>query len=477
MVIYDLWQADDGYSVQGEELHGDVHEWPPPKPGKALTLRLEELTHFDVNARVYARNRNILRLGKARQRPDIQHLEVHYTCCIDKQLRLLIQDLFSCDHRTWISFTMHAINGFADFFTRPPPLEDFEHLFVALRHVHVLNLNSCPWFRGHGLDSILKIIPQFDNLQQLRLQGWQLDQVSADALVEAFNACAHTHNSNKITLLSLRSCAFLGDTAFFRCVHGLLALTHLRTLNISYCNLHDTQVIQMVHQLRNHPSLQALHLGGNECVSPLSIDHIADWLRCKSCRLTDLNLRALWISYSDDGLLQRRVDLSTLYEALGSCQTLQHLVLSENYLEDGDIKLLSRSVRKISGLSHLDVGDNPFSEQGAAQLFHLVKGHSPLESLRFENAYVPYTSSEAIRIQISINYFNNRLKRARAPIPLALWSKIIPCLQHVSHEHSCGTDISGDMIYYFLTSSTGDDGLMLLFQMAEQDRPKLKKNS
>ena len=85
MVIYDRWDADDGYSLQGEELNADVADWSPPNNKTLHTLRLEELTQYDVAERIETRERNLIRLNEAKRRADIAHLEVHYTCCVDKK--------------------------------------------------------------------------------------------------------------------------------------------------------------------------------------------------------------------------------------------------------------------------------------------------------------------------------------------------------------------------------------------------------
>ena len=70
MAIVDVWHADDGYSIQGEELSIKIKDWPEPEQAKYLTLRLEELTQFEVNERIKARERNLLRLDQAKKRKE-----------------------------------------------------------------------------------------------------------------------------------------------------------------------------------------------------------------------------------------------------------------------------------------------------------------------------------------------------------------------------------------------------------------------
>ena len=460
MVIYDLWHADDGFSVQGEELDGDVRCWPRPKNGKSLTLRLEELTHFDVSTRIEARSRNLLRMQRAKERQDINHLEVHYTCCIDAKHRKAIEDLLLCDTRKWISFTMNGVNGIADLYARPAPLEDLGTLFMALRSVEILNLNSSPCFRGHGLDAILKTIPFYSNLRELRLQGWQLDRVSVDSLGKALQDSP----ASKISLLSMRSCAFLGNSVFNELLEILETMAYLKTLNLSYCNLQDWHIMSLVQKLKAHESLQCLHIGGNECLTPASVQAVADWVGSESCNLYDLNLRALWVSYSEEGLLRRPVDFSCLYNAIARNTSLRRLIFSENYVEDEDmVRLVDAFVQKGS-LAHVDVGENPFSEKGALVLLDYLKRCPSLESVRFENLCIPYQCADAIKMQARVHFFEQRI--SSAGVPLSLWPAIFSHLHNGNGDSSYTNDDSPDLIYHFLQTTTGDNGLPLSFRIA-----------
>jgi Ran GTPase-activating protein (RanGAP) involved in mRNA processing and transport len=471
MVIYDLWHPDDGYSVQGEELDSDVNDWPTPSSDKSLTLRLEELTHFDISTRIEARSRNLLRLQKAKSRNDINHLEVHYSCLADQKHRIAVEELLNCDKRKWVSFTMHGINGIADLYSRPVPLEDLSSLFVALRSVQVLNLFSLPWLRGHGLDAILKTIPLYTNLKELRLQGWQMDQVSITALVEALQ---DINSSDKVslTLLSLRSCTFLGERSFHEVVDLLATAKHLQTLNIGYCNLQDAHIVYLIQKMRKHQSIQCLHIGGNDCLSPTSVQVIADWLASETCSLRDLNLRALWAAYSEEGLLQRPVDLSVLFDAVRRNFTLERLILSENYLEDDDVRKLVDAILGRGSLTHLDLGDNPFTEEGASSLLMLARNCHSMDSIRFENVYVPYDCTDAIKAQTTINLFGNRLSKTSATVPLTLWPSIIPCL-HSAGDQSYTNEASPDLIYHFLQTTTGEFGLPLSLQLVAKERTNI----
>jgi hypothetical protein len=464
MAIYDRWRADDGYSIQGEELGIDVADWPPPCDNKFLTLRLEELTHHAVNLRIEARTRNLARLSEAKQRTDIAHLEVHYTCCGDKIQRDALEALLNSNQRKWLSFTLQGINGISDFYARSASLEDLNSLFLALRTVEVLNLHSCILGRGHGLEAILKTIPLLLNLRELRLQGWQMDTVSVLSLLEGLQE----QDSKAVTLLSLRSCSFMGEDTFSQVVSGFGSISQLRTLNLSYCNLGDTDIIPLVQSLKEHPSLEYLHIGGNHCVSPDSVDAIAGWINKDSCKLRDLNLRALWIGYSEEGLLQRLVDLTMIFESLRKNKSLQSLILSENYLENEEVSKLAKALQRKDTLSHLDLGDNPFTEKGAETIFRLVCACSLLESVRFENHFMVYRCAEAIKTQSRSNYVDRRLGNNAINTPLAVWPRILSHVQECDGERFYSNEGSPDIIFHLLRSTTGKFGLPLSYRLGIQ---------
>lgn len=460
IAIYDVWDADD--NPQGKELDIDVADWPPPGEKKLFTLRLEELTHFDIQARIEARERNLLRLVAAKQRADIAHLEVHHTCCADKVHRDALEHLLNFDRREWLSFTIHGINASSDFYTRPVSLEELSSLFLALGAVRALNLHSCALNRGHGLEAILKTIPFLPQLRQLRLQGWQMDRVSIDTLIEAL----HTQKSKAVTLLSLRSCSFLGEDTFSSLVNGFSSIEQLQTLNLSYCGLRDNDIIAVVRSMKVHPCIERLHIGGNTCVTTESVEAIAEWVKQESCKLQDLNLRALWINFSDDGLLQRLVDLALLFESLSVNTSLKKLTFSENYMENEEMKRLATALRDNSMLSYLDTGDNPFQEEGAEALLSLVRNCPTIESIRFENHYMMYECAEKIKGLVRFNYVDRRLLRYPLNIPMPLWPFALSKVQEGCGERFYSDTAGPDVLFRLLQASTGDFGLPLSLRIA-----------
>jgi hypothetical protein len=467
MAIVDVWHADDGYSVQGEELSFDVADWPAPDANNNnfFTLRLEELTQFEVEARIQARERNLIRLKEAKQRKDIQHVEVHYTGCNDDIQCQALHDLLAFDDREWGSFTLQGVNSMNDFYTKPTSLESLCSLFLALKEVKVLNLYSCSaQHRGHGLEDILKTIPHLTNLTDLRLHGWQMDRVSTTSLIESIQE----QESKSIQLLSLRSCCFLGEDTFQQLVDGFGAIEQLHTVNLSYCSLRDNDITRLVDKLKSHPSLECLHIGGNDCISPDSVDAIAGWLEDESCKIRDLNLRALWIGFCEEGLMQRFVDLTNLFQSVGANRTLQSLTLSESYLENMDVEKLCSAVEQKDDLIYLDIGDNPFSESGAKLLLDLVRNGSCIESVRFENIFIPYKCAGSIKLLARWNYLDRRLVNKSANVPLSLWPQAFATVQSDYKGRYDSTDFSPDIIFRFLNTSSGEFGHPLSYRMANQ---------
>lgn len=462
-LFYDKWSADDGYSVQGEELDIDVADWPTAQNDTHLTLRLEELTHYEISARVAARERNLKRLSAAKSRPDVAHLEIHYTCCVDNIQRKALEDLFLCDGRSWLSVTVQGINGFGDLYAKPTSLESMPSLFLAMKNVKILNLHSCTLNRGHGLDEILRTIPFLQSLKELRLIGWQMDGVSILTLIE----CLGAQESQLVSLLSLRSCHFLGEETFRKLVEGLGSIDQLKTLNLSYCDLVDHHLVYLMKSLKGCSSLEHLHIGGNECSTTGSVAVLSDLIQHERCMIKDLNLHGLWLGFSEEGLLQRTVDISDLFQAMAKNSSLQRLTLSENYLENGDISLMTKALQqKKSGIKFLDIADNPFGEEGAKAILQMTRNCPTLESIRFENHFMNYKCTEAIRTYTRFNYVENRLLRPEDPIPLFLWPTILSSVQRRCGDRYCTDGEASDVLLRLLRSPVGETSLPLNFSLA-----------
>ena len=458
MVVYDEWEAENGCYAQGKEVGDNVGDWPTPTECKSLTLRLGEVAPFDVEKRRQSQARDTIRLQAARDRADVTHLEVHYTC-VDKFIISALVELLTCDQREWQSFTLKGVNEMGDFFASPVAMEDFGPVFEALRNVKSLNIYSCTLSRGHGLEGILKRIQNMPQLSELRLRGWQIDSASMQELLNSLQI----QTGNTFKLLSLRSCYFAGTDTFEGLVDGLKDLSHIQTLNLSYCELGDYEVSYLVSALRTFASLQCLHIGGNECMSMNSVDALASWIR-STTTLRDLNLRGLWIGFSQ-GQVQRLVDISSFFDSLHDNSSLRVLTLSENYLASIDLKKLAAALEGNSTLTVLDLSHNHFEEEGANALLQIVQQSPSLEIVRFENHFCRYRCNDEIKMHAHFNWVNHRLLQ-RKDIVTTIWPKALARIQEKCDDRHHARDCLPDVLFRLLRSPSGESGTPLVVSAA-----------
>lgn len=495
---------DDG-NITFKELPMDPREWPNMTKDTNISwsLRLEEWTHFDHTSRKDSQRRNVRRLEQATTattKRRIDQLHLHYSVCLDPSQRRAIINFMENNFTNIKSVTMMGMHGgMVDWYSRPISAEDLAPLLYSFRKVTCLHLYSCPWSRGgHGLDALSKYLAEFTNLKELRLQGWQWDQVAINEWKAGLRN-GESHHKNAVEVLSLQSCSFHGDGVVEDMIQSIARdFPQLITLNMSYCNLTDDSVVELVETLQQNdaPCLANLHIGGNDCVEETSVAAIGSWLQQKNCSLINLNLRALWVSYSEDhGLLHRPVQLCPLYDGLCQNSTLRHLSLAENNLDDSEIAQLLQSLQDRSiCLKHFDVGDNPFSSQGAHRLLdwilHNENQTSKLESIRFENPYLTYTIAPLIHLQVGIHTYQSRLKSTPTPTTLPMWPGILESFgdgsqnhhedgmtgrrqgdnEGTSHRINMGGDTpkipQEDLIFHFLRATSGKFGLSLILRIA-----------
>jgi len=541
-MMKDVWIRDIPRSKRRPELPMDVNEWKTTSSIRKMTtaknnnnnkknqmmgcdddddgggwvLRLEEWTQYDHNIRGDVQRRNIQRLQKAMETYDdeegiqekscvnVQHIQLHYSVCLDPLQRRAIIDLLESKER-WGSITMTGMMyGMMDWYSRPITSEEeegMESLFYAFRTVQCLNLYSCQWFRGYGLDILCKFLPNYIHLEELRLHGWQWDRVSFNAfqnsLQQKKKIPTTTRSSSLFKLLSLQSCTFQAERVIQDMIQCLSTdLPMLETLNVSYCNLSDDDIVCLVEQFQQQQeentmmiNLRHLHLGGNHCTSVTSVNAISEWIKKDTCPLMDINLRALWVAYSEEhGMLERPISLSQLYETLEINTSLKSLNLSENMLDNTDISQLMTSLKRRSiPLIHLDIGDNPFSSEEVSRsiLDFVSNGRTTttpgLKSLRFENPYLTYQDAPLIHFHIRYQWYHHRIQtvpsaRFRSP-PLSSWPCILSSLANHHHHHHDQDDVvvgpcvnptsPEDLIYSFLQSTTGTNGHILGYRIAK----------
>jgi len=291
-----------------------------------------------------------------------------------------------------------------------------------------------------------------------------MDRVSTSSLFENIG----NSESNSIETLSLKSCCFIGDETVEKLVEGLPQIEKLHTLNLGFCNLQDADIIQLSQQLQSMPSVQNLHIGGNNCLEQESVNSISQWLSDESCQLQDLNVSSLWIGFSEEGLLQRFVDLIPLFRGVAENRSLQSLTLADNHIENIEIKELCYAMKKREDLIYLDIAENPFNEIGAEALRDFVQQATSMKGIRFENKYLQYRNTETIKFLVQWNSLSSRLGEGCKSMPLSLWPLAFARFKSDLNNRYDQTDYSADAIFRLLHTLNGEFGHPLSFRIATQ---------
>ena len=457
---------------EDDVLDFDISHWPAQVNGRTFTLKLEGLTYGGVEGESRSRLRNMFRLEEAKKREDIVNLSIHYSCCIDGPLLEAIMGFLKCKSREWISFTMTGINEVGNLYSHVEFSAELQSLLQALKQIRVLKLHSSNINTGHGLEVMLKEVPSLSNLEELHLEGWEIDRISATTLINSLEDNSH----RSIRLLSLRSCRFLGENTFPMVCVGLKGAENLSTLDLSYCSLCDTEIIPLVGLVKAHPSIQFLDLEKNNCQNQSSLDVVAEWIGEDDCKLQGLNVGTLWAGFSEDGLLVRFVDPKPFFSALTKNTSLRYLNVSGNYLDNKDIQQLTQSLSSQNwscALRSLDVGVNPFDEKSALSLLQFVRENPTIQTLELENPFIKYKCAQLIKIQTEANFFGSFIQKSE-DIPLSLWPTVIARVQKGQKPKRSKdvSELSTDHIYRLLRSSSGSYGKQLSFRIALQSQRK-----
>ena len=465
-MIIETWNQNYGNE---EILDFDISNWPSPVAGCFQTLKLESVIDCDSEGKNRSRTRNLIRLKKAQEREDIVNLSIHYGCCMDNIQLNAITRLLTCDKRCWVSFTMVGINDTGNFYSPRTCSEELKYLLQGIKHVRILRLRSSTLNRGHGLELLLGRIPYFTGLEELHLEGWQIDHISASTLIKSLGY----NTEESIHVLSMRSCRFMGENSFGIFCSGLKFIRHLNSLDVSYCNLDDNDIIPLIRTIKRHPGIEKVDLEKNCCRTQSSVDTIAELMGDKKCKIQTLNVGTLWTGFSNEGLMQRFADPKPLFSALQQNSSLCDLNISENYLEDDEIQFLSKILLSRcdkSDICSLDVRVNPFNENGAASLLKVAQNLRTVQSIKFENSFMKYECAQLIKFQVEINYFEASLGK-ELDIPLPLWPNVFARIQQGTkiNQWKNGSKLSTDHIYRLLRERSGSYGEQLCLRIAMQN--------
>jgi Ran GTPase-activating protein (RanGAP) involved in mRNA processing and transport len=227
---------------------------------------------------------------------------------------------------------------------------------------------------------------------------------------------------------------------------GLRGNQGLRTLNISRCDLHDSQLEVLIMALSRHFSLLWLDLANNSfgtkamsaLTSLLVPNGDDDESNSKpSTRLAGLTMTSCGVT--DDVAVR-------LATALRHNTTLEHLHLSENCITDRGIQLFAAELRNLKTLKTLDLFQNEFSAAGAKYLLEALETNVELNHLLVDRHLKYY---DEIQYQTCLNRGGRRFLAASAA-PFALWPLVLERCQNIAffyREKRVGRE---DILFYLL---------------------------
>jgi hypothetical protein len=269
---------------------------------------------------------------------------------------------------------------------------------------------------------LLSTAMTMDAVRRLRFQG-DLDRHSAAALGTSlrynkslvairFDGCGClagkdmgdivvdglSHNQH-VEELKMASSAFTED-AVSRLSQGLRMNHHLRCISLHACRLSDEQVANVLYSLEHNHSLQELDLGYNQC-GTASLAAMALLLQHEETKLAKLSLeyqRGVGVGDGGGGDGSAFLEsLSRLVTVLRSNQTLTHLDLSGNHLQNQDMTLLASLLLANSTLETLHLWDNDISDEGAKAFARQMPKMGGLKKLYLgDNHFGPEGTNELL---------------------------------------------------------------------------------
>eukprot|EP00934_Nitzschia_sp_Nitz4_P005916 Nitzschia sp. Nitz4//scaffold91_size79674//36399//37814//NITZ4_005368-RA/size79674-snap-gene-0.119-mRNA-1//1//CDS//3329560103//5906//frame0 len=385
-----IWLLDDRDALlQSFPLEAKLprNQKPIAKTNTTLVLHVDDRRPGEHHWREVALAHIV---GASNPNSPVSHIRLPSQILDDASCRQALNDLIhSAAHRSW-GVTLDVLNE----------LEQLGHTqsyaqadcFGPLKTIQKFQLMVySETDRLHYVDSLFQSIPQFQNLQELRIERFGFREDSLSLLTNLFQRDGRSQTP-PITLLSLRLCRFqqVGQSSLLELLN--LALGQLQTLDVSYCSLDDTTIVPLLHQIRRNEMLECLDISGNRCSTPESVLACARLIDSDpplgpnySCtRLSEFHMNLIW-----PGKYWRNLSLIPLLEAIGrAVPSLRHLELSRNQLYPQDVEELVKSIRT-SSLRHVDLRTNKFGSCGIQQLLKLMKEHPSLESVLYqeETAY------------------------------------------------------------------------------------------
>jgi Ran GTPase-activating protein (RanGAP) involved in mRNA processing and transport len=281
--------------------------------------------------------------------------------------------------------------------------------------------------------------PNSQTLSCLNLKGTRLTRQGLTLLADGLST------SSSLQTFRMSHCAM--DAADLAILASALGQNkHLTVLLLAHCKLNgDDQADNfalLLESLIHHPTLECFNVYGMTC-RPRATQALADMLtNSSSCRLWHLGLKNNLQNPED------KLQVTSLFQALRSNQTLTHLQVSGNNVHDDDMEPLadilahhnttlkglgltannigSAGLRSFAtrladmrGLRFLDVQRNPLDTQVKDEIIAALEHNMELERLDLDGTYHEHKS-----FYLGLNKGGRRLL-LNSNAPLALWPLVL----------------------------------------------------
>ena len=219
-----------------------------------------------------------------------------------------------------------------------------------------------------------------------RLETFKLSQIAisreqAAALGEGLRQMTK-QKQNQSLELSLTCCELAHGVAW-ELAAGLVHYSRVEALELSYCNLEDGELSEIVHALIGHPTLIVLNLESNRA-GPQTLKALQDLLMSSGCKLEILDLS--WQKNASD--------IGVLADALRGNRYLRTLRFHGHNLGDSFIGRLAKSLAACPRLEVLSLSRNNISEWGLKTFVAHFTGSSVIRLDGIISGYSPSIRDE-----------------------------------------------------------------------------------
>lgn len=160
-------------------------------------------------------------------------------------------------------------------------------------------------------------------------------------------------------------------------ISSLQSRKELKTLDISYTNMDNKLLLNIIHSVTHNPNFRVLSISSLK----LEYNHIT-----AICKLLKQNqLTSLYLENNEIF----RFKMSRLAEFLEKCTKLKSLCITDNGLGDKEAEHLAKSLKHLS-LIRLELENNDLNDIGAVKISYAIKNMPELTHINMQSNRITY---------------------------------------------------------------------------------------